>query len=78
MLKNYLASLPINVLKKTRITSTEVKVPTKIDPIEFYKLMSEEINSTTLTPEKAIYIASREVRPQYSGSIALLNSKLKI
>lgn len=78
MLKDYLASLPINVLKKTKITSTEVNVPTKIDPIEFYKLMSTEVNASGLTPEKAIYVASREVRPQYSNSITLLNSKLKI
>lgn len=78
MLKNYLAELPMNVLKKTRITSTQVTVPTRIDPIEFHKLMRDQINKPELTPEKAIFIAARETRQGYKTSINLLNSKLKL
>lgn len=78
MLKNYLAELPMNVLKKTRITDTQITVPTKIDPIEFHTLMKEGINKPELTPEKAIFIAARENRQGYKSSINLLNSKLRL
>lgn len=78
MLKTYLARLPMDILKKTRVTSTHVTVPTKIDPVEFHDLMRSNINKLELTPEKAIFIVAREVKQGYKTSINLLNSKLKL
>ena len=69
MLKDFIASLPIDVIRKVEIEDEKIFIPTKIDSNEFYKKYREEVESIQgLTEEKAIYLAST-VTPKPRKSI---------
>ena len=55
MLKDFIASLPIDVIRRVEIEDEKIFIPSKIDTNEFYKKYREEVESTRgLTEEKAI------------------------
>ena len=59
MLNDFIAKLPIDVIRKVEIEDDKVFIPTTIDRNEFYKNHQQAIeNQESLTPEKAIYLAS--------------------
>lgn len=59
MLKDFIASLPIDVIRRVEIEDEKIFIPSKIDANEFYKKYREEVESIRgLTEEKAIYLAS--------------------
>ncbi len=69
MLNDFIASLPIDVIRRVEIEDEKIFIPSKIDANEFYKKYREEVESTQgLTEEKAIYLAST-VTPKPRKSI---------
>lgn len=58
MLKNFIARLPIDTIKQVEIEDDKVTIPTQVNPMEFYKEHRTEVESLSLTPEKAIYLAA--------------------
>lgn len=78
ILKDYLAKLPIEVIKKIEVFDNKITLPIKIDITEFYKLFKTEIKQPTLTVEKAIFVANKYLSDvKFKSSIDLLNSKLR-
>lgn len=76
-LKNYLSKLPTKTLQNLIITATRVQVPTdKMDIRKFKIEFDTQINATTLTPEKAIYVALKVGQQPYISAQDLLNSYL--
>ena len=72
MLNDFIAGLPIDVIRKVEIEDEKIFIPTKIDSNEFYKKHKEQIeDDTTLTPEKAIYLTSL-TEPKARKSISQL------
>jgi len=72
MLNDFIAGLPIDVIRKVEIEDEKIFIPTKIDSNEFYKKHKEQIeDDTTLTPEKAIYLTSL-TEPKSRKSISQL------
>lgn len=71
MLKNFIARLPIDVITQIEIDETKVSIPSQIDPVDFYKEHRDEIESSGLTSEKAIYLAARNI-PKKTLSIRSL------
>ena len=69
MLNDFIASLPIDVIRKVEIEDEKIFIPTKIDSNEFYKKYKDQVESDRgLTDEKAIYLAST-VTPKPRKSI---------
>lgn len=71
MLNDYLAKLPKSVIAEIEITDEKVMIPTDIKEDEFYGLFKPQIESDTLTTEKAIYIGAVNV-PKRTKSIPSL------
>lgn len=74
--KDFLSKQPIHIIVNTEVTDEKVILPTLVDSKSFYKSFSNEIESETLTIEKAVYIASTEKSSSMDTSKDLLNSKL--
>jgi hypothetical protein len=77
MLNDFLAKLPIDVIIQTEIEESRIVLPIKIDSKAFYKSFSTQIESDTLTTEKAIYIASTYPTKPMKTAKDLLNTKLR-
>lgn len=77
MLSDFIGTYPIDIIRKTEITDDKVQLPANIPTDEFYAEFQAEIEATTLTPEKALYIGA--ICPQKPTSTAkdMLNSRLK-
>lgn len=75
-LKDFLAKQPIGVIVATEITEQRVLLPVAVDPDPFYKSFKSDIESETLTAEKALYIGSLHTQAPYQDASALLNSKV--
>ena len=73
---DFLSKQSIKVIVQTEITDSRVSLPVEVDSKAFYKEFSTDIESNTLTTEKAIYIASMEDTSNMITSRDLLNSKL--
>lgn len=69
MLNDFIASLPIDVIRRVEIEDEKIFIPTKIDANEFYRKYKDQVESINgLTDEKAIYLAST-VTPKPRKSI---------
>ena len=77
MLNDYIASLPIDVIRKVEVDEEKIVIPIKVDSGEFYKKHKENIEKTDeLTPEKAIYLTSiSEAKPRKSISQLLIRGR---
>lgn len=72
MLNDFIAGLPIDVIRKVEVEDEKIFIPTKVDSSEFYKKHKDQIeDNSTLTPEKAIYLTSL-AEPQARKSISQL------
>lgn len=76
-LKDFISKLPLATIGKIRIYPNKIMFPAVIDSNKFYKDFSPNINSSTFTDEKALYVASQYEHQEYINSIELLNSKLR-
>lgn len=77
MLNDFIAKLPITTIIQTEIENNRVILPAAIDSKDFYKTFSSEIDTDTLTTEKAIYVASTYPVKKMKTSKDLLNSQLR-
>lgn len=72
MLNDFIATLPIDVIRKVEVEDDKIVIPAKIDSKEFYKKHKEEIDTDIgFSAERAIYIVSVSV-PQSRKSISEL------
>lgn len=77
MFNDFLSTQPLEVLSKTDITDERIMLPVKVDPDEFYGTFKDNIDVTTFTTEKAIYIAAMHEKETFKKSKDLLNSRIK-
>lgn len=72
MLNDFIATLPIDVMRKVEIEEEKIFIPAKIDSNEFYKKYKDDIEAGRgFSDEKAIYLASTNT-PQPRKSISSL------
>lgn len=76
ILNDFIAKLPIEKIIKTEILDNKITLPVEVDPTKFYKDFKAAIKVPTLSPEKAIFVASLVDRQPYIDSFSLLTSKL--
>lgn len=78
-LKNFLAKLSLKAILDTEITPQKVQVPTKIDTQSFYRDHKAQIETTGLTTEKALYVASaHQSAPHRSATDMLYGHFVKL
>lgn len=75
---DFISSLPIDNISKTSIDKNRITLPICccIDPNLFYANFRDNIESSNLTAEKAIYIGLTYDLKKYISSIDMLNSHL--
>lgn len=76
ILKDFISKLPIDIIVKTQILPSKIFLPTIVNNVKFYNTFSANINSSTFTDEKAIYIGSILEQRTYISAQDLLNSHL--
>ena len=76
LLKDYVATLPIEVITKTEITDTSITLPHNVDAAKFYSNFKNSIKVPEFTAEKAIFAASAVKRSDYISSTDLLVARL--
>lgn len=57
-LRDFLATLPDNVLSSLELDTQQVAVHADIQPADFYKTFQPAIEAPTFTHEKAIFVGS--------------------
>lgn len=75
-LKNFLSKLPLNTILGTEITPKKVKVPGSIDAKDFLRQHRDEIESDSLTTEKALHVGATHQPSEYKSASSMLYGHL--